>query len=63
MTVPVCDRCGNWIDVANRAFPGYCSITSCHQTLAPNGTAPQQHWRRDELIGGSNAKRTSPSTT
>ncbi len=30
MTVPACDRCGCWIEVANRAFPGYCS-TDCRQ--------------------------------
>ncbi len=30
MSSPVCDRCGSWIEVDNRAFPGYCS-TDCRQ--------------------------------
>ncbi len=31
MSVPVCDRCGSWIETDNRgAFPGYCS-PDCRQ--------------------------------
>ncbi len=30
MSSPVCDFCSDYIEVNNRAFPGYCS-TDCRQ--------------------------------
>ncbi len=59
---PVCDRCGSWIEVDNRAFAGYCS-TDCRQHARIERDCASAASRNGEPTAGNNAKPTSPRAT